>query len=294
MVLGALEAGGTKMVCAVGNEYGEVIDLISIATDVPEKNMPQMMDFYKEYNIAALGIGCFGPIDLHKESKTYGYITSTPKLSWKNFPIVQTFQDALEVPVGFDTDVNAAALGEATFGVTQGLECSMYITIGTGIGAGIILNGRPLHGMIHPEAGHILLRRHQEDVHYAGTCARHCDCFEGLASGPSIEKRWGMKAASLEKRTDVWELEAYYIGQALCDYILTLSPQKIVLGGGVMKQEQLFPLIHQNVLHQLNGYLQSPELDQIESYIVPASLQDKQGVMGALTLALDAYNERSI
>lgn len=288
MVLGALEAGGTKMVCAVGNESGEISELISLPTREPAETMPEMIAFFQSHKIQALGVGCFGPIDLRKGSQTYGFITSTPKEAWRNYPIVNEFQNALHVPIGFDTDVNAAALGEAAFGITKGLQNSIYLTIGTGVGAGIIVNGKPLHGMLHPEAGHILIRRHKRDLDYAGTCPYHCDCLEGLASGPSIEKRWGVKAALLSGRQDVWELEAYYIGQALCNYILTLSPERIVLGGGVMKQEQLLPMIRSVVKGQINGYLQVETLEHMEQYIVQASLGDRQGVLGALMLAADA------
>lgn len=288
MVLGALEAGGTKMVCAVGNESGEISELISLPTREPAETMPEMIAFFQSHKIQALGVGCFGPIDLRKSSQTYGFITSTPKAAWRNYPIVNEFQNALHVPIGFDTDVNAAALGEAAFGITKGLQNSIYLTIGTGVGAGIIVNGKPLHGMLHPEAGHILIRRHKRDLDYAGTCPYHCDCLEGLASGPSIEKRWGVKAALLSGRQDVWELEAYYIGQALCNYILTLSPERIVLGGGVMKQEQLLPMIRSVVKGQINGYLQVETLEHMEQYIVQASLGDRQGVLGALMLAADA------
>lgn len=278
------------MVCAVGNEYGEIIDMVQFPTQTPEQTMPQMVDFYKEYNVQALGIGCFGPIDLNRRSKTYGSITTTPKLQWKNYPILPEFERLLQVPVGFDTDVNAAALGEATFGNTRGLDCSLYLTVGTGIGAGIIVNGKPLHGMLHPEAGHIFLNRHPSDRNYAGTCPYHSDCFESLACGPSIEKRWGKKAVDLAETRQVWELEAYYIAQALCSYIMTLSPERIVLGGGVMKQTQLFPMIRREVQRQLAGYLDTPQLRELDSYIVAPSLEDRQGVMGALTLALDAVS----
>ncbi|WP_333652301.1 ROK family protein [Lacrimispora sp.] len=288
MRLGALEAGGTKMVCAIGNEKGEIFERTSIPTETPEITVPKLIEYFADKKIEALGIGCFGPIDLNRNSDTYGYITTTPKLIWANYNIVGAFREALNIPVGFDTDVNGSALGEATWGITKGLENSMYITIGTGVGAGIITNGKLLHGMLHPEGGHLLLAKHPLDS-YEGRCPYHKTCLEGLASGPAIEARWGKKGVELADKKEVWELEAYYIGQALADYIVTLSPQRIVLGGGVMHQEHMMPMVREEVKRQLNGYLQTKELEDIENYIVLPSLNDNQGIMGALKLAVDEY-----
>lgn len=288
MRLGALEAGGTKMVCAIGNEKGEIFERTSIPTETPEITVPKLIEYFADKKIEALGIGCFGPIDLNRNSDTYGYITTTPKLIWANYNIVGAFREALKIPVGFDTDVNGSALGEATWGITKGLENSMYITIGTGVGAGIIANGKLLHGMLHPEGGHLLLSKHPSDS-YEGRCPYHKTCLEGLASGPAIEARWGKKGVELADKREVWELEAYYIGQALADYIVTLSPQRIVLGGGVMHQEHMIPMVREEVKRQLNGYLQTKELEDMENYIVLPSLNDNQGIMGALKLAVDEY-----
>ena len=285
MRLGALEAGGTKMVCAIGDEEGRILDRISIPTQTPQNTVPAMIEYFAKQGVEALGIGCFGPVDLNRSSHTYGYITTTPKLAWANYDIAGAFRAALGVPVGFDTDVNASALGEASWGVSKGLSNSIYITIGTGVGVGVICNGRLLHGMLHPEAGHLLLRRHPEDT-YEGGCPYHGSCLEGLASGPAIEARWGKKAVDLADNPKVWELEAYYVGQALVDYILTLSPEKIILGGGVMHQEQVLPLIHEEVKRQLNGYLKTRELEHLEDYIVLPGLHDNQGIMGCLKLAM--------
>nr|WP_024836724.1 ROK family protein [Clostridium sp. 12(A)] len=288
MRLGALEAGGTKMVCAIGNENGEIFERVSIPTESPDVTMPKLIAYFADKEIEALGIGCFGPIDLNRNSETYGCITTTPKLAWKNYNIVKAFQDALSVPVGFDTDVNGSALGEATWGITKGLPNSMYITIGTGVGTGIITNGGLLHGMLHPEGGHLLLSRHPKDS-FEGTCPYHKNCLEGLAAGPAIEARWGEKGTQLADRKEVWELEAYYIAQALVDYIMVISPQRIVIGGGVMHQEHLMPLIREEVKRQLAGYIDTKELSDIDQYIVLPSLNDNQGIMGALKLGLDEY-----
>ncbi len=286
MKIGALEAGGTKMVCAIGDENGNIFERISIPTETPEVTVPRLIEYFSDKKIEALGIGCFGPIDLNRNSETYGYITTTPKIPWRNFDMVGAFQKALHVPVGFDTDVNGSALGEATWGITKGLENSVYITIGTGVGMGIISNGKVLHGMMHPEAGHIILKKHPLDQ-YEGKCPYHKTCLEGLAAGPAIEARWGKKGIELADRKEVWELEAYYIGQALVDLILVLSPQKIVLGGGVMHQEQLLGLVKEEVKKQLNGYIKTKEMEDLDEYIVLPSLNDNQGIMGAIRLALD-------
>ena len=285
---GSLEAGGTKMVCAIGDEQGNILERVSIPTLEPENTMPAIIDFFKNKNISALGIGCFGPVDLDKKSATYGYITTTPKLAWKNYDIVGTCKKELGVPVGFDTDVNASALGEATWGCTKELDHSIYITVGTGIGAGVIIDGKPYHGMLHPEAGHIFLARHPQDPMEKGVCPYHELCLEGLASGPAIAARWGKPGAELADRKEVWELEAYYLAQAICSYIMILSPERIIVGGGVSHQEQMMPMIRAEVQRQMGGYIQAKGMQNLDSYIVLPSLNDNQGIMGGLKLAMDA------
>lgn len=284
MRLGALESGGTKMVCAVGDERGRIFEQMIFPTKTPEKTIPQMIEYFKKARIEALGIASFGPLNLNPDSASYGFITNTPKTGWENYNILGAFKEALSCPVGFDTDVNGSVLGEVTFGQAKGKNCVIYVTIGTGIGAGIFVEGRLLHGMLHPEAGHVLIRRRNADT-YRGKCRYHTDCLEGLASGPAIEERWGKPAAELEQQREVWDLEAYYIAQALSNYILTLSPQMIILGGGVMQQEQLFPMIRSYVKKMLNGYVNAGELKHMENYIVPASLNGDQGILGGLELA---------
>lgn len=290
MILGALEAGGTKMVMAIGDENGTIMEQVLLPTETPDITVPKMIEYFASKNVEGLGIGCFGPIDINKSSNTYGYITTTPKLAWRNCNIVGEFSKALNVPVGFDTDVNASALGEATWGSTKGLSDSIYLTFGTGVGVGVISNNRLLHGMLHPEAGHILLTQREDDT-YQGKCPYHGTCLEGLTSGPAIEERWGKPGKELAKMPEVWDLEAYYIAQALVNFILTLSPKRIVLGGGVMHQEQLFTLVREKVKELLGGYINTKELSDLDSYIVPAGLKDQQGIMGCLQLAVNAYNE---
>jgi fructokinase len=286
-MLGAIEAGGTKFVCAVGDETGEIVERIQIPTTVPSETIPQVVAFFRNFQIEAIGIGSFGPIDVNLDSATYGNITSTPKSGWKDYPFVQEIRKALEVPVGFNTDVNAAALGEATFGAAKGLDSCLYITVGTGIGAGAVVQGKLLQGLSHPEMGHILVRRHPED-HYTGKCPYHGDCLEGLAAGPAIEDRWGAKGVELVGRAEVWDMEGYYIAQALMHYILILSPKKIILGGGVMNQEQVFSSVYKYLPELLNGYVTLPNLPD---YIVSPGLGDNAGVVGSLLLAKNALQK---
>ena len=249
--------------------------------------MPRMIEFFRKYEIEALGIGCFGPINPVKGTALYGYITSTPKLFWQNYNIVGAFEETLGCPVGFDTDVNASMLGEVTFGAARGLDSCIYVTIGTGVGVGVYVNGGLLHGMMHPEAGHILLQRHSADT-YAGKCPFHGNCLEGMAAGPAIEERWGAKGTELSGRQEVWELEAYYVAQACVNYTLTYAPRRIILGGGVMHKEQLFPIIRRQYRELMADYVDTPELRDLDSYIVPCSLNDNQGIMGCLQLAVEA------
>ncbi|PLR94669.1 ROK family protein [Bacillus sp. T33-2] len=285
MKLGAIEAGGTKFVCGIGGKNGELYERVSFPTTTPAETMEKVIAFFRDKNVSAIGIGSFGPIDPDKNSGTYGFITSTPKPYWNNFDFVGELQKHFPIPVGFDTDVNAAALGENIWGAAQGLDSCIYITVGTGIGVGAIAEGNLLHGLLHPEMGHILTRRHPED-NYEGNCPYHNDCLEGMASGPAIETRWGKKGVDLQQEENVWELEAYYLAQAITSYILILSPNKVIIGGGVMKQEQLFPLIREKVLKNLNGYIHSSTIvENIDSYIVPPGLGDNAGLVGALALA---------
>lgn len=286
MMFGGIEAGGTKMVCAVGDENGDIIDKMTFPTRQPEETFHNLIRYFKPWDIKALGIGCFGPVDLNRQSRTYGYITKTPKEGWENCNVVGTFETALGIPVGFDTDVNGAILGEVTWGAAKGMENAIYITVGTGVGVGVYLNGRLLHGLVHPEAGHILIAKHSEDF-YEGCCPFHKNCVEGLASGSAIKGRWGKKAAELADREEVWKLEAYYIAQAIVDYILAYSPQKIILWGGVMHQKKLFALIREEVKRLMNGYLSHEMLKEfIDEYIVPPALGENPGIMGAIKLGM--------
>ena len=284
MKFGALETGGTKMVCAVGLEDGTIIDRVSIKTGNPDETVSEIVDYFSDKDIASLGIATFGPVDLNKESSTYGYILKTPKLAWANYDLLGNLKKSLDVPMEIDTDVNGACLGEMTFGCAKGQKNVIYVTIGTGIGVGISIDGKLVHGMLHSEGGHILLTRHPDDD-FECICPFHRNCFEGIASGPAIEKRFGVPAKMLASNAFTWELESYYIAQALMTYILTISPTKIILGGGVMHQTQLFSMIRKKTLEMINGYVSAKELDNIDEYIVPAALDDNQGILGAIQLA---------
>lgn len=290
-LVGGIEAGGTKFVCAVGTGPDNVRAVLRIPTTTPSETLEQAITFFRDQQVqrgplAAIGIAAFGPLDPQPGSPTFGYITTTPKPGWRNTDFAGRVARALNVPVGFDTDVNVAALGEARWGAAQGLDSFIYLTIGTGIGGGGLLGGQLMHGLIHPEMGHIRLPHDRTRDPYPGCCPFHGDCLEGLASGPAIEGRWGQPAGTLAPDHPAWDLEAEYLALALSNYICTLSPQRLVLGGGVMDQQHLFPLIRQKVQQGLAGYVQSPAiLEHIDQYIVPPGLGNRAGVLGAIALA---------
>ncbi|MCD9021761.1 ROK family protein [Cohnella silvisoli] len=291
MLIGAVEAGGTKFVCGIGNEAGEVLDRVSFPTEQPEKTLAQVVAYFRDKQVEAIGIGSFGPINIDRGSPLYGYVTTTPKPGWGNYPVLPELRKAVDVPIGWDTDVNAAALGEATWGAAKGLDSCLYYTIGTGIGVGVFAEGSLVHGLVHPEGGHVLTRRHPNDT-YEGKCPYHGDCLEGMAAGPALEARWKVKGGDLPADHPAWEMEAFYIGQALANAILLLSPKRIILGGGVMHQVQLFPLIREQVRSNLKGYVSAAALaDGIDDYIVPPGLGDNAGLSGSIALGLRALRE---
>lgn len=285
MILGAIEAGGTKFVLAVGNENGEISEKISIPTRTPEETMPKIYDFFKNRNINALGIGCFGPLELNRGKEKYGYITSTPKLSWADYDILGNLKKNLGVPVEISTDVSGAALGEITFGDHEKENTLLYITVGTGIGGGYVIDGKIHNGMLHPEMGHILVSKNPKDT-YKGGCPYHKNCLEGLASGPANEGRTGMKGIDIPDDHESFDFIAEYMAEALMSYILVLSPTKIVLGGGVMGRTQMLPNIRRILKEKLNGYIKTDQLSDLDSYIVSPSLGTESGIRGALALAL--------
>lgn len=289
---GGIEAGGTKFVCAVGTGPGDVRAEVRFPTTTPEETIARAVEFLRREGgreLAAVGIGSFGPVDPNPASPTFGYITSTPKPGWAQTDLAGAVRRALGVPVGFDTDVNAAALAEHRWGAAQGLDTFIYLTVGTGIGGGGMAHGRLLHGLVHPEMGHIRIPHDWAKDPYPGCCPFHGDCFEGLAAGPAIEGRWHARGETLPPDHPAWPLEAEYLALGLASLICTLSPQRVVVGGGIMQQAQLFPLVRRRVQELLAGYLQAPAiLERIDEYLVPPALGGRAGVLGAIALAQEA------
>lgn len=279
---GAIEAGGTKFVCAVSDENLNVLKRVKIPTTVPAETMSEVFKFFEENPCDAIGIGSFGPIDVNRNSDTYGYITTTPKEGWANYDFLGEMKKRFDVPYAWTTDVNVAAYGELKRGAAKGLDSCVYLTVGTGVGGGGVVNGKLLEGFGHPEMGHMIMRRHPDDK-YEGHCPYHKDCLEGLTAGPAVEARHhGVKAYEIPKDDHDWEIEAYYLAQACMDLTVVLSPEMIIFGGGVSKQEQLFPMMRESFKKQMNGYLKTPDLDK---YIVHCALGDDAGITGCLLLA---------
>jgi fructokinase len=291
---GAIEAGGTKFVCAVGTGPADMRAQARFPTTTPQETLGRCIDFFRtQPKIDALGVGCFGPIELRRQAATYGYVTTTPKTGWANADVVGPLRQALGVPIGFDTDVNGAVLGEARWGAAQGLDTVVYVTIGTGIGGGALIGGQLAHGLVHPEMGHLLVPREKDDLDFAGNCPFHgARCWEGMASGPAIERRWGQRAETLPSAHPAWDLEARYIASALTTLVLVLSPDRLILGGGVMQSEPLLPLVRQHLVASLGGYVQADAvLSGIDRYVVPPQLGQQAGIAGALALAERAARE---
>jgi len=290
-MLAGIEAGGTKFVCGVGSGPND-LETAQFPTSAPEVTLPNVIRFFQELagsHLQAVGIGSFGPVDLDRASATYGFITSTPKPGWANFNLVGAIQNALGVPVGFDTDVNAALLGEARWGAAQGLSDAMYLTIGTGIGGGAIVHGQVVHGMVHPEIGHLRIPHDFASDPFTGVCPYHGDCFEGLACGPAMQARWGAPAGTLPADHAAWALEARYLALGLVNLTVSLSTKRFILGGGVMQQPHLFDLVRKEFSQILNGYIKHPNVEEgLNEYIQPPTLGGQAGVLGALVLAESA------
>lgn len=286
LLFGAVEAGGTKFACAVGTGPDDLRARVRIDTRGPGATLAQVCDFFRRAAathgpLTAVGVGCFGPVDLDPASPTWGCVTTTPKPGWAGADVAGTLGRQLGVPVGFDTDVNAAALGENRWGAARGLHTFVYLTVGTGIGGGAMVEGRILHGALHPEMGHLRVPHDRAADPYPGGCPYHGDCLEGLAGGPAIRQRWGVPAERLPPDHPAWALEARYLALGLSALVCALSPQRLVLGGGVMAQAHLFPRVRAELEAQLAGYVAAPE-------VVPPGLGDRAGICGALALAAAA------
>jgi fructokinase len=286
-VYGGIETGGTKWACAIGTGPDSLSAAETIPTTTPKETIDKTVAFFeREGPVAAIGIGSFGPIDPKITSETWGHITSTPKPGWAHTDVGQEIRRRLSVPVAFDTDVSAAALGENRWGAAQGLDTFCYITVGSGIGGGVMAHGMLLHGLVHPEFGHLRIPHDLERDPFPGVCPYHGDCWEGLASGLAIEARWGRPADELAEEEAVWTLEAHYLALGLVSVICVLSPERIIIGGGVTRHPKVLPLVRRELSELLNGYLESAAVgEEIDRYVTLPGLGAKSGVLGAIALA---------
>jgi len=287
-----VETGGTNIKCIIASDPSHVISELVVPTLDPEPTIQKVIDFFnfgeKRYGtpITAMGIGGFGPLDLNSSSANYGSITSTPKIAWQNFPLLSRMQQAFSFPIAIDTDVNAALLGETRWGAGIGFNDLVYVTVGTGIGGGILSNGKLVHGLIHPELGHMIIRHDFQADPFEGICPFHKDCLEGLASGASMAARWRTNPEKLPNNHPAWNLEEDYLAQMCLNLTLMFSPQRIILGGGVPQHDGLLAIIRPKFQSLLNKYLVSPLFSgKIDSYIVPPMLGHHAGIFGAIALA---------
>ena len=290
---GGVEAGGTKFVCAVGCGPDDLLAEESFPTTTPEETLGRTVAFFRKHlsQLSSIGIGSFGPVDPDPTSSTYGFITTTPKPGWADTEFAGCLRRELELPVGFDTDVNAAAMGEHRWGAARGLDTFVYLTVGTGIGGGGLVAHRRMRGLIHPEMGHMRLPRADGDD-FAGVCPFHGDCLEGMISGPALEARVGGPARDLPPQHPEWDFQVHYLAHAIVNITCVLSPQRIIVGGGVMHQVHLFPRLRGKVQELLNGYIQSDTiLNHIDRYIMPPELGDRAGVLGTIALAQEAAGQ---
>ena len=288
-MLGGVEAGGTKLACAVGTGPDDIRAETRVPTGAPTETIAAAVDFFAQHGpVSALGIASFGPVDLDPGSPTWGHVTSTPKPGWSHVDLAGPFARALEVPVRFDTDVNGAALAEHAWGAGRGSDPFVYVTVGTGIGGGALVHGRLVHGLVHPEMGHLRVPHDRAADPFPGACPFHGDCLEGLASGEALARRWGLAAEELPEDHPGWELEAEYLALGLVAIVSILSPHRIAVGGGVMTAGHLLPRVRTRVRSLLSGYPDAEALrDGIDDYVVPPALGDRAGVIGALALAAE-------
>jgi fructokinase len=284
---GGVETGGTWCVCALGTGPEDLSECEEFPTTSPRETLERIIDFFRSHTAPkAIGIGSFGPVDVDPQSPTWGYVTTTPKPGWKGTSVAGVLRDRLDVPVAFDTDVNAAALGEHRWGAGRERPNLCYLTVGTGIGAGLLTDGHPLRGLVHPEAGHIRVPHDTSRDPFAGNCPSHGDCWEGLASGTAMAERWSTPPRQLPDEHPGWGLEADYLALGILSIVCIASPHRVIVGGGVMQRSFLLPIVRRRLRELLAGYLDSPMLgDGIDEYLVPPSLGDHAGVLGAIALA---------
>lgn len=280
-MLGAIEAGGTKFVLAVGPSPDRITARHTIPTRDPETTLAEAAEWLaRQGGITALGIGSFGPVELDRTSPRWGFITTTPKPGWADCDIAGYFARALGVPVGFDTDVNAAALAEHAASGSAGGSLA-YLTVGTGIGGGLVLDGQPVHGIAHPEVGHIYPRRHPDDRDFPGTCPSHGDCLEGLASGPAIMARWGTSLSHLPTDHPGHAIIADYIAQACHVLFASVAVEEVVVGGGVANTPGLVERVAQRARELDAGYLPGTARHRV----IRPRLGSDAGITGAMMLA---------
>jgi fructokinase len=289
-VLVGVETGGTWCVCARGTGPDEILTRERFPTGSPEETVDRIAAFCAAgERPAALGVGAFGPIDLDPDSPSWGTVTATPKAGWRNWPLGPVLAERLQIPVAVDTDVGAAALGESLLGAGRGYRSLCYVTVGTGIGAGLVRNSQPVHGLLHPEVGHMRIPRDATDS-FPGVCPAHGDCWEGLACGPAITARWETPADQLPDDHPAWALQANYMALGLLSIVSVISPHRVILGGGVMHRASLFPMIRARLTELIAGYLVSPMLGpEIDRYIVSPELGADSGIVGALALAQSRF-----
>jgi fructokinase len=293
-LFGAVEAGGSKFVCAIGGDDGEILAQERFLTADPISTLAAMHSYLRQRaalpgTLAAIGVASFGPVELDSTSPRYGFIGRTPKAGWSGTDIAGGLAREFRCPVGLDTDVNAAALAEHRWGAGRNIKNLVYLTVGTGIGGGVLVDGVPIHGLMHPEIGHVYPRRHPLDLGFAGVCPFHGDCMEGVASGPAVVARTGVLLHQLDDAHPQWQIEADYLGQLCAQLVVTVSPQRIIMGGGVMSDGRLFPLLRPRMRHWLCGYIDRCEvLNEMDRYVVAPQLGENAGILGALALAIDA------
>ena len=284
---GGVETGGTWCVCALGTGPDDVRAREQFPTTTPDETLERIVEFFRKHPPPeALGIGSFGPVDVDRNSPGWGYVTTTPKPGWQRTPVATVLRDRLKVPVVFDTDVNAAAVGEQRWGAGRGCPSVCYLTVGTGIGAGLIINGNPVHGLVHPEVGHLRIPHDTRRDPFDGNCPVHGDCWEGLASGPAMAQRWGDPPAELPDDHPGWPLEAEYLALGILSIVCVASPHCVIAGGGVLQRPKLLPMARDRLRDLLGGYLDTPLLGvEIDEYLVSPALGDDAGVLGAIALA---------
>ena len=289
-IFGGVETGGTWVVCALGTGPEDIVEQETFATAEPEPTLERIVAFFERGSRpAAIGVGSFGPVDLDPRSETWGHVTSTPKPGWPHTPVAPVLRDRLGVPVVFDTDVTAAAIGEHRWGAATGVDSVCYLTIGTGIGAGLLIGGRPVHGLVHPEVGHLRIPHDRKRDPFTGNCPRHGDCWEGLAAGGAIAARWDANPRELPDDHPAWALEAEYVALGLLAIVLVASPQRVVAGGGVLERPGVLAAARARLVELNAGYLETPLLGaEIDRYVVAPALGDRAGVLGAIALAQTA------